>query len=98
MKFVLVLDAQTAIGTTFLRGLNDGISHGQPMLLCKSIDNSHPHYLLVERSFVHEGASHPQKLQVPHHAVAFVVEFDTDTDTDSGKAKLQRFGFQPSAN
>ncbi|MBB4126249.1 hypothetical protein GGR77_001539 [Xanthomonas translucens] len=93
MEYLLVLDPDSPIGIAYLKGSNDGTSHGQPVLNCTALDNSHPHYLLVERSYRHEGESRQQRLQVPHHAVAFVVEFDTGTD--SGKTAMQRFGFQP---
>lgn len=75
MHYLIVLDAKSATGHCFLQGSNDGVSSaGNPAIACDELDNNHATYLLVHRpaSGRNDG---PQTLQIPHTAVAYVIEY-----------------------
>jgi hypothetical protein len=73
MRFLVVLDAKTPIGETYLAGNNDGTASGHPVLDCKSIDGSSYQYLVCTRDSSRSGVK--QTIHVPHHAVAYILEY-----------------------
>ncbi|HEY1181072.1 MAG TPA: hypothetical protein VGE56_02115 [Rhodocyclaceae bacterium] len=83
-KHLVVLDARSPIGITFLEGHNEGVTkQGHPALDCIEIDTSDPHYLACTRQMSSKGKSH-QSLLVPHHAVAYVIHYAREEDRQLG--------------
>jgi len=93
MKYLVVLDARSVIGAAYLNGVNDGIADGNPCLTCTSLDSAHPYFSEAVRSYRYRGESRQQRLQIPHHAIAFVVMYEIEGE----ETALRPFGFQPAA-
>lgn len=84
MRFFIVLDAQSVIGQTYLRGNHDATSEGHPAIDCKAIEDVGP-YLRASRNTANRGGS-DQTLWIPHHSVVCIVEYAQDAPRPFGFA------------
>jgi len=75
MRYLVVLDAESAIGRVYAKGINDGfVNDGQldhPVLDCIEIATDSPYYLFVRRDLTRHGKSH-QSMHVPHQSVVAI--------------------------
>ena len=75
MKYLVILDQNSTIGTIYAKGNNDGIiNDGHPALVCTEIKTDNPHYIFVTRE-LNPPASH-QSLYLPYHSVVLIVQFE----------------------
>ena len=78
MRYIIVIDANSAAGAIYAKGSNDGFitdGHVQhPVLDCTEIETSSPYYIFAKRSLNAVGESH-QSLYLPHGSVVMVVGY-----------------------
>ena len=88
-KYVIVLDCNTATGSMYVSGNNDGFATDQnlqhPFLACTEIEMGNPYYIRAIR-FLSKEAESRQILYLPHGSVLAIYEF-------SKESRLP-FGFQ----
>ena len=72
MKYLVVLDARSPIGSVYGSGSNDGfVKDGElrhPVLDCTEIGTDSPYYLYVKRVFSKQPEGY-QSLHIPHSSV-----------------------------
>ena len=69
MRFLVILNANSPIGTIYAGGSNDGFVRGQhPVLDCVEVTTDQPHYLFAKRDMSKRGGT-SQSLYIPHSSV-----------------------------
>ena len=81
MRYLVVLDARSTIGSIFAHGHNDGtVSDGDlrhPVLDCIEIATDSPHYLFVKRDLSRHGKDY-QSVHIPHSCVVAIHHYADD--------------------
>lgn len=77
-KFLVILDAKSAIGALYANGSNDGFASDgtlkHPILDCAEINADLPSYLSATRDMKSQGKSH-QSLLIPHGSVVMILRY-----------------------
>jgi hypothetical protein len=75
MRYLVILDAQSVVGSTYAAGNNDGFVGDNPVLDCTEIQTDSPYYLFAKRDLSKQGGSH-QSVFVPHGAVVMIACYE----------------------
>jgi hypothetical protein len=75
MRFLVILDARSAIGGSYAKGNNDGFMNDgniqHPVLDCLEVATDAPYYLFAKRDMSNQGKQY-QSLYIPHGSVVAI--------------------------
>ena len=81
MKYLVLLDCNSSIGSIYANGNNDGIVNdgdiNHPVLACTEIETNNPYYIFAIRSGDQEGGLR-QSVFLPHSSVVAIYRYAED--------------------
>jgi hypothetical protein len=88
MRYIVVIDKNSLIAQSLPATGHDGLTGGNPLFDCESIDTSHPVLLRLVRGPI--ATAHPKSrrvgLHIPYTALVWINEY-ADTERPVGFAK-----------
>lgn len=87
MRYSVILDASSIIGSIYSSGSNDGyVRTGEtkhPILDCLEVDFSSPYYLFVKRDLSKHNKTY-QKIHIPHSNIVSVYSYADEESKPMG--------------